>query len=81
VLISSTAGTLYGKVLRRRTRATSIDTAKAEALPGVKAVWTAKDFRTTSSIYGRKRSRRISGTMTRNVHGAREAPTRHAVAA
>src|SRR6201987_5465026 len=43
----ATAGTLYGKVLRSphaHARIRSIDTSKAEALPGVKAVMTAKDF-------------------------------------
>src|SRR6266851_3150963 len=43
----ATAGTLYGKVLRSphaHARIRSIDTSKAAALPGVKAVVTAKDF-------------------------------------
>src|SRR5947209_17293551 len=43
----ATAGTLYGKILRSphaHARIRSIDTSKAEALPGVKAVVTAKDF-------------------------------------
>src|ERR1700757_4641836 len=41
------AGTLYGKVIRSphaHARIRSINTAKAAALPGVKAVVTAKDF-------------------------------------
>ena len=40
-------GTLYGKILRSphaHARIKSIDTSAAEALPGVKAVMTAKDF-------------------------------------
>jgi len=40
-------GLLYGKVLRSphaHARIRAIDTRKAEALPGVKAVATAKDF-------------------------------------
>jgi CO/xanthine dehydrogenase Mo-binding subunit len=43
----ATAGTLYGKVLRSphaHARIRSIDTSKASALPGVKAVVTAADF-------------------------------------
>src|SRR5689334_19292129 len=43
----ATAGTLYGKVIRSphaHARIRSVDTSKAEALPGVKAVVTAKDF-------------------------------------
>src|SRR6201982_2479068 len=43
----ATAGTLYGKVLRSphaHARIRSIDTSKAEALPGVKAVVTARDI-------------------------------------
>ena len=41
------AGQLHGKILTSRhahARILSIDTSKAEALPGVKAVVTAKDF-------------------------------------
>ena len=41
------AGMLYGKVLRSphaHARVLSIDTSKAEALPGVAAVATSKDF-------------------------------------
>ena len=40
-------GTIYGKILRSphaHARILSIDTSKAEALPGVKAVVTASDF-------------------------------------
>src|SRR5689334_12463189 len=43
----TTAGTLYGKVIRSphaHARIRSIDTSKAAALPGVKAVVTSKDF-------------------------------------
>src|SRR6201986_4141260 len=43
----ATAGTLYGKVIRSphaHARIRSIDTSKAEALPGVKAVVTARDI-------------------------------------
>src|SRR5690349_11527058 len=42
-----TAGTLYGKVLRSphaHARIRSIDTSKAEALPGVRAIVTAADL-------------------------------------
>src|SRR6516225_156499 len=44
----ATAGTLYGKVIRSphaHARIRSIDTSKAEALPGVKAVVTARDIK------------------------------------
>src|SRR6266550_6876569 len=43
----ATAGTLYGKVIRSphaHARIRSIDTSKAQALPGVKAVVTSADF-------------------------------------
>src|SRR6202030_457823 len=43
----ATAGTLYGKIIRSphaHARIRSIDTSRAEALPGVKAVITAHDF-------------------------------------
>src|SRR5437763_6717218 len=43
----ATAGTLYGEIIRSpqaHARIRSIDTSKAEALPGVKAVLTGKDF-------------------------------------
>src|SRR5262245_60470903 len=43
----ATAGTLYGKVVRSshaHARIRSIDTSKALALPGVKAVVTSADF-------------------------------------
>ena len=46
-----TAGLLYGKILRSphaHARIKSIDTSKAEALPGVRAVVTAKDFPPTA---------------------------------
>ena len=45
-----TAGLLHGKILRSphaHARIKSIDTSKAEALPGVRAVVTAKDFPTS----------------------------------
>src|SRR5580704_5127150 len=43
----ATAGTLYGKIIRSphaHARIRSIDTSKAERLPGVKAVVTARDI-------------------------------------
>ena len=45
-------GMLFGRILRSphaHARIRSIDTSKAEKLPGVKAVITAKIFRTRSS--------------------------------
>src|ERR1700739_4356275 len=51
----ATAGTLYGKIIRSphaHARIRSIDTSKAEALPGVKAVVTSKDFPDHKFEYG-----------------------------
>ena len=60
------AGALYGKVIRSphaHARIRSIDTSKALALPGVKAVVTSADFPTiNSNMSGRSGWRRISGT-------------------
>ena len=63
----ATAGTLYGKVIRSphaHARIRSIDTSKAEALPGVKAVVDRRATSPTinSNISARSGSRRISGT-------------------
>src|SRR4029077_9346836 len=67
----ATAGTLYGKVIRSphaHARIRSIDTAKAEALPGVKAVVTAKDFPDHKFEYiGPERVQQNFWHMTRNV--------------
>src|SRR6266478_2266838 len=67
----ATAGTLYGKVVRSphaHARIRSIDTAKAEALPGVKAVVTAKDFPDQKFEYqGPERVQQNFWHMTRNV--------------
>ena len=67
----ATAGTLYGKIIRSphaHARIRSIDTSKAEALPGVKAVVTAKDFPDHKFEYiGPERVAQNFWHMTRNV--------------
>src|SRR5260370_38418797 len=73
----ATAGTLYGKVIRSphaHARMRSIDTSKAEALPGVKAVVTAKDFPDHMFEYiGPERVAQNFCHMTRNVIGPEKA--------
>ncbi|HEU0156731.1 MAG TPA: molybdopterin cofactor-binding domain-containing protein, partial [Stellaceae bacterium] len=67
----ATAGTLYGKVIRSphaHARIRSIDSSKAEALPGVKAVVTAKDFPEQKFEYvGPERVAQNLWHITRNV--------------
>jgi CO/xanthine dehydrogenase Mo-binding subunit len=82
----ATAGTLYGKVLRSphaHARIRSIDTSKAEALPGVKAVVTAKDFPDQKFEYqGPERVQQNFWHMTRNVMAREKALYEgHAIAA
>src|SRR5271166_2897043 len=82
----ATAGTLYGKVIRSphaHARIRSIDTAKAEALPGVKAVVTAKDIPDQKNEYqGPERVQQNFWHMTRNVMAREKALYEgHAVAA
>ncbi len=82
----ATAGTLYGKILRSphaHARIRSIDTSKAEALPGVKAVVTAKDFPDHKFEYqGPERVQQNFWHMTRNVMAREKALYEgHAVAA
>src|SRR5947208_11022342 len=82
----ATAGTLYGKVIRSphaHARIRSIDTSKAEALPGVKAVVTAKDFPDQKFEYqGPERVQQNFWHMTRNVMAREKALYEgHAVAA
>src|SRR6201993_5215138 len=65
------AGTLYGKVIRSphaHARIRSIDTSKAAALPGVKAVVTSKDFPEMKFEYvGPERVAQNFWHMTRNI--------------
>src|SRR6201984_3465020 len=80
------AGTLYGKILRSphaHARIRSIDTSKAEALPGVKAVVTSKDFPDHKFEYiGPERVAQNFWHMTRNVMAREKALYEgHAVAA
>src|SRR5437868_6678970 len=82
----ATAGTLYGKVLRSphaHARIRSIDTSKAEALSGVKAVVTAKDFPDHKFEYvGPERVAQNFWHITRNVMAREKALYEgHAVAA
>src|SRR6266436_6268151 len=67
----ATAGTLYGKVLRSphaHARIRSIDTAKAAALPGVKALMTSADFPEQKFEYvGPERVAQNFWHMTRNI--------------
>src|SRR6266481_1131202 len=82
----ATAGTLYGKVIRSphaHARIRSIDTSKAEALPGVKAVVTAKDFPDHKFEYiGPERVAQNFWHITRNVMAREKALYEgHAVAA
>ena len=82
----ATAGTLYGKVIRSphaHARIRSIDTLKAEALPGVKAVVTAKDIPDQKFEYqGPERVQQNFWHMTRNVMAREKALYEgHAVAA
>jgi CO/xanthine dehydrogenase Mo-binding subunit len=64
-------GALYGKILRSphaHARIKSIDTSKAEKLPGVKAVVTAKDFPDQNFAYiGPERVAVNFWHMTRNI--------------
>ena len=80
------AGALYGKVLRSphaHARIRSIDTSKAAALPGVKAVVTAADFPDQKFEYvGPERVAQNFWHMTRNVMAREKALYEgHAVAA
>src|SRR5438105_4200675 len=82
----ATAGTLYGKIIRSphaHARIRSIDTSKAEALPGVKAVVAAKDFPDHKFEYqGPERVQQNFWHMTRNVMAREKALYEgHAVAA
>src|SRR5437868_13285023 len=82
----ATAGTLYGKVIRsphRHARIRSIATSKAEALPGVKAVVTGKDFPDHQFEYqGPERVQQNFWHITRNVMAREKALYEgHAVAA
>src|SRR5215468_3431938 len=82
----ATAGTLYGKIIRSphaHARIRSIDTSKAEALPGVKAVITAEDFPEQKFEYqGPERVQQNFWHMTRNVMAREKALYEgHAVAA
>src|SRR5437588_4130681 len=82
----ATAGTLYGKVIRSphaHARIRSVDTSKAEALPGVKAVVTAKDFPDHKFEYvGPERVAQNFWHITRNVMAREKALYEgHAVAA
>ncbi len=67
----ATAGTLYGKVVRSphaHARIRSIDASKAEALPGVKAVITAKDIPDQKFEYvGPERVAQNLWHITRNI--------------
>jgi CO/xanthine dehydrogenase Mo-binding subunit len=67
----ATAGTLYGKVIRSphaHARIRSIDASKAEVLPGVKAVITAKDFPAQKFEYvGPERVAQNFWHITRNI--------------
>jgi len=61
------AGMLHGKILRSRhkhARIVRLDTSKAEALPGVKAVITAADAK---GIYATQNEPVICGTVTRYI--------------
>jgi CO/xanthine dehydrogenase Mo-binding subunit len=82
----ATAGTLYGKILRSphaHARMRSIDTSKAEALPGVKAVVTAEDFPEQKFEYqGPERVQQNFWHITRNIMAREKALYEgHAVAA
>jgi CO/xanthine dehydrogenase Mo-binding subunit len=82
----ATAGTLYGKILRSphaHARIRSIDTSKAAALPGVKAVVTAADFPDHKFEYvGPERVAQNFWHITRNVMAREKALYEgHAVAA
>jgi CO/xanthine dehydrogenase Mo-binding subunit len=67
----TTAGTLHGKVIRSphaHARIRSIDTSKAESLPGVKAVVTAADFPEQKFEYvGPERVAQNFWHITRNI--------------
>src|SRR5436190_8932998 len=64
-------GQIWGKVLRSphaHARIRSIDTSKAEKLPGVKAVVTSKDFpKTKDEYFGPERAAQNYWHMTQNV--------------
>src|SRR6266851_417469 len=82
----ATAGTLFGKILRSphaHARIRSIDTSKAAALPGVKAVVTAHDFPEQKFEYiGPERVAVNFWHVTRNVMAREKALYEgHAVAA
>ena len=79
-------GTLYGKVLRSphaHARIKSINTSKAEALPGVKAVMTAEDLPDHDFAYvGPERVAANFWHITRNIMAREKALYEgHAVAA
>ncbi|MCH8311244.1 MAG: hypothetical protein IIB17_12230, partial [Chloroflexi bacterium] len=66
-------GTLYGKILRSphaHARILSIDTSKAEALPGVKAVVTASDFPIISQPLDLSQARATPRAVAENVIGS-----------
>src|SRR6201993_5184926 len=82
----ATAGTLYGKIIRSphaHARIRAIDTSKAEALPGDKAVVTGKDLPDHKFEYiGPERVAQNFWHMTRNVMAREKALYEgHAVAA
>src|SRR6202011_148786 len=79
-------GMLVGRILRSphaHTRIRSIDTSKAAALPGVKAVVTSADFREQKFEYVRpERAAKNFWSMTRNIMAREKALYEgHAVAA
>jgi len=68
-------GMLWGKILRSphaHARIRKIDTSKAAALPGVRAVMTAADFRTRSSNTSAPSASRLLLACDAQRHGARE---------
>ncbi len=70
------SGMLWGKILRSphaHARIVSIDTSKAEALPGVRAVVTAADFPEITSRRGVRRRRADEFPRpVAELHGARQ---------
>ena len=76
----SLAGLLHGKVLcspHAHARIKSIDTSAAEALPGVKAVVTAKDFPEIGPRYGGNgRTADQPAAYIPKLHGPRQGPVR-----
>ena len=78
-------GTIYGKILRSphaHARILSIDTSKAEALPGVKAVVTASDFPIISQALDLSQARSTPRAVAENDLAYKKALySGHAVAA